>query len=141
MHLWVQKCCPVPGWGVEEGCWGVSRNQVLSVTIVVTPIALHSVAANSSSFRDVAEVSRYIPHPPPPKRPCRTYLATPHVAVSWGNSLAKTDRATRGYSSYTHTNRDRATLRHQDQVCKGQIPVCEAIRPLHKTLLFHLHWL
>ena len=58
-------------------------------------------------------------HPPnrPQKRPCRTYLPTPHVTVSTStargvaeNVLAKMDRATRGCRSYTHTNR--ATLCH-----------------------------
>ena len=62
-----------------------------------------SVAANSRSLRDVAGVSRYTP-PTLTKRPCRTYLATP-LSVSHGNFFAKTDRATRGCSSYTHTNR------------------------------------
>ena len=49
-----------------------------------------SVAANACSSRDVGNPSQ--------KRPCRNQLATP-LAMSRGNVLAKTDRATRGVAA------------------------------------------
>ena len=107
---------------------------MLSGTHLLRPqsrYAVYSVAADSRNFGDVAGMSRY-----PLKRPCRTCFPTPlsqfcsvfsggrttEVRLEGGgvalevpemlreNFLAKTDRATRGCRSYTHTNR--ATLCH-----------------------------
>ena len=75
-----------------------------------TQCRAHSVAANSRNFRDVAGVSRYIPHPAPKylKKNLSHLSCHPSVTVSQEEFLAKTDRSKRGCSSCTHTNR--ATL-------------------------------
>ena len=88
-----------------------------------TQCRAHSVAANSRSFRDVARVSRHSVTPPTVTKETLSYLSC-HlpVSVSQGNFLAKTDRATWGCSSYTHTNR--ATLCHyvlENQAYSGLI--------------------
>ena len=76
-------------------------------TIAVTPVALHSVAHTMSqqipAILEMSQRCRSTSPIPTPKRPCRTYLATPLSLCHRGNLLAKTDRATRGCSSYTHT--------------------------------------
>ena len=69
-----------------------------------------SVAANSCNLPDVAGMSRYIPHKPQNKT-LSHISCHPSVTVSRGNLLAKPDRATRGCSSYTHTNR--AAAKHR----------------------------
>ena len=82
-------------------------------TIAVTPVALLSVAHTLSqqipASLEVLQGCRATLQPSQ-KRPCRSCLATP-LSVSQGDFLAKTDRATWGCSSYTHTNR--ATLCHK----------------------------
>ena len=74
-----------------------------------TQCRAHSVAANSCNFRDVAGVLSYTRHTPE-KKTLSHLSCHPSVTVSQEKFLAKTDRATRGCSSYTHTNR--ATLCH-----------------------------
>ena len=76
-------------------------------TVAVTPVALHSVAHTmSQQILAILEMSRYIP-----QKLTLSHLSCHHsVTVSRGSLLAKTDRATRGCSTYTHTNR--ATLCH-----------------------------
>ena len=60
------------------------------------------IAANSRNFRDVAGVSRYMPHTTPKKTLSHPSCHLP-VTVSLWAFLVKTDRVTRGCSNYTHT--------------------------------------
>ena len=82
-----------------------------------THCCTHSFATNSRNFRDVAGMSCYISHAPPNKTLSHP-SCHPSATVSRGHLLAKTDRATRGCSSYTHTNR--ATLCHVRAGCPFQ---------------------
>ena len=84
--------------------------------IAVAPVALHSVAHTVSQqipaiYRCRGGVALHPAHIP--KKTLSHPSCHPSVTVSRGNCLAKTDRATQGCSSYTHTNR--ATVCHYDR--------------------------
>ena len=83
-----------PSDSLEQQKKALSRTHVLRPGRA-TQCRTHNVAANFRSFRDVAGVSRYIPHTPPKKTLSHPSCHLP-VTVSRGNFLAKTDRATGG---------------------------------------------